>query len=179
VGAENIVSIGVHHCQNEKFVSNDFLQGMRKGIVQDKDVALYKGGACIGCSTYFGDGFPHADFCVSEHVFLLRSTGVQLVQNALYLWLNESSTISAIRTANANAAQPCINLKGVKGLVAVTPSGETVSRFDEMVEPYRAPIVSFVKRNNMLHQTRDLLLPKLISGELDVSEPDIEIREAA
>jgi len=34
-------------------------------------------------------------------------------------------------------------------------------------------------RNVTLRHTRDLLLPKLISGELDVSELDVDIREAA
>jgi type I restriction enzyme S subunit len=32
---------------------------------------------------------------------------------------------------------------------------------------------SFQERNNTLRQTRDLLLPRLISGELDVAELDI------
>jgi len=38
---------------------------------------------------------------------------------------------------------------------------------------------SLMDRNLALRQTRDLLLPKLISGELDVSELDIDIGEAA
>ncbi len=173
IGAENVIGIGVHNYQNEKFVSQDFFQTIKKGIAQDGDVALYKDGAYIGRSTYFRDGFPHANFCVNEHVFLLRSTGDQLTQNALYLWLKESTTISAIRAMNANAAQPGINQKGVNGLELIVPSKEIASRFDEVVEPYLALIVSFAKCNNMLRQTRDLLLPKLISGELDVSELDI------
>ncbi len=178
VGAENVVSIGVHNYQNEKFVSSEFFISLRRGIVKDKDVALYKDGAYIGRATYFRDGFPHTDFCVNEHVFLLRSTGDQLSQNALYLWLKERSTISAIRATNANAAQPGINQKGVKGLEIVTPSREIVSQFDEIIDPYLALIISLAKRNNVLRQTRDLLLPKLISGELDVSGLNIDIREA-
>ncbi len=155
------------------------LKDRGKGIVQDKDVALCKYGACIGHSRYFRDGFPHADFRASEHVSLLRATGAQLVQNPLYPCLKESSTISAIRAANANAAQPGINLKGVEGLVPVTPSRETASRTDEMAGPYRAPTVSLVKRSNMLRQTRDLLLPQLVSGEPVVSELDTGIGEPA
>jgi len=37
-----------------------------------------------------------------------------------------------------------------------------------------------IEKNNNLRQTRDLLLPKLISGELDVSDLDIATdKEAA
>jgi type I restriction enzyme S subunit len=34
-------------------------------------------------------------------------------------------------------------------------------------------------RNSVLRQTRDLLLPKLISGDVDVSELDIQIPQRA
>ena len=66
----------------------------------------------------------------------------------------------------------------MKGLEIVTPSKEIVSRFYEIIDPFVALIISPAKRNNVLRQTRDLL-PKLISGQLDVSELDIVIREAS
>jgi len=34
------------------------------------------------------------------------------------------------------------------------------------------------KKNNILRQTRDLLLPKLISGEIDVENLDIRIGDS-
>ena len=87
VGAENVFGIGRHKYQSEKYVSREFFEGMRNGVVKDGDVALYKDGAYIGRTTYFRDSFPHAQFCVNEHVFLLRTTGKRLTQNILYLWL--------------------------------------------------------------------------------------------
>ena len=36
-------------------------------------------------------------------------------------------------------------------------------------------INALLKKNNNLRQARDLLLPKLISGEIDVSELDIDV----
>jgi type I restriction enzyme S subunit len=38
---------------------------------------------------------------------------------------------------------------------------------------------SFEQRNTALRRTRDLLLPRLISGEVDVSELDIAVPEEA
>ena len=41
-------------------------------------------------------------------------------------------------------------------------------------------IKNMKEKNKNLHQTRDLLLPKLISGELDISELEIDTgKEAA
>ncbi|MCM5570494.1 restriction endonuclease subunit S [Burkholderiaceae bacterium FT117] len=42
-------------------------------------------------------------------------------------------------------------------------------RFDELVAPMRQMTITLTSKNANLRATRDLLLPKLISGELDVS----------
>ena len=179
VGAENIFGIGRHNYQTEKYVSCEFFNGMRKGIVKDGDVALYKEGAYIGRSAYFRDGFPHDQFCVNEHVFLLRATGKRLTQNILYLWLQEPATLSAIRATNANAAQPGINQACVNGLSLIVPPLDIARQFDQLAEPSLALILSLAKRNEALRRTRDLLLPRLISGEVDVSALHIAVPEEA
>ncbi len=168
IGAENINGIGLHKFSGEKFIPREFFEGMRKGVVCDRDVAIYKDGAYIGKSSYFRDGFPHSECCVNEHVFLLRSDGNRLRQNFLYLWLQEPDTVHTIRATNANAAQPGINQKSVKGLRMVLPNEEVAGRFDDAVEPLMAQIINLAKRIQNLRATRDLLLPKLISGEIEV-----------
>ncbi len=173
VGAENIMGIGQHEYTKEKYVSEDFFASMKKGKVADKDVLLYKDGAYIGRSSYFRDGFPHTKCCINEHVFILRSND-RITQNLLYSWLKEPSTVSRVRSTNANAAQPGINQKGVKGLPFLLPPSGLIVRFDALVEAIMALIVSLAKRNRVLQNSRDLLLPRLISGELDVSELPIE-----
>ena len=169
IGAENINGIGKHDFASEKFVPRQFFQEMRKGVVRDRDVAIYKDGAYIGKSTYFRDGFPHAECCVNEHVFLLRSNGVRLKQNALYLWLQEPDTIHAIRATNANAAQPGINQQSVGGLELVLPDEKTAAHFDGLVEPLLARVINLAKKIQNLSRTCDLLLPRLLSGQVQIA----------
>ena len=57
----------------------------------------------------------------------------------------------------------------------VLPPLEISQQFNNLVQDKVDMIHSLVFRNKNLRQTRDLLLPKLISGELDVSELDINI----
>ena len=116
----------------------------------------------------FRDGFPHKNFSVNEHVFLLRSSGERITQNFLYLWLREPDTIHEIRATNANAAQPGINQPGVRGLKIILPPQKVVKEFDIKVEPILASIINLAKQNNELRQARDLLLPKLVTGEIQV-----------
>ncbi|MEW6605895.1 MAG: restriction endonuclease subunit S [bacterium] len=57
------------------------------------------------------------------------------------------------------------------------PYKSILKQFVEVVKPLRQLLNTLLERNVNLRQTRDLLLPKLISGEIDVSELDIAIRE--
>ena len=168
IGAENINGIGQHDFASEKFIPREFFREMRKGIVRDRDVAIYKDGAYIGRSSYFRDGFPHLECCVNEHVFLLRASGVRLKQNALYLWLQEPDTVQTIRSKNANAAQPGINQQTVGGLVLTLPDSQTAEQFDQLVDPLLAEVINLAKKIQNLRRTRDLLLPRLLSGQIDV-----------
>ena len=179
IGAENIIGIGKHDFTKEKYIPVDFFKSMNKGIVQHGDVALYKDGAYIGRSTYLRDGYPYERCCVNEHVFIIRTTGDRLTQNMLYAWLQHPDTIKQIRLKNANAAQPGINQKAVKSLKIIVPPKHLTVKYDSIVEPIFKEIVCLAKKNIVLKSTRDLLLPKLISGELDVSELDIDVSDVS
>lgn len=172
VGAENIIGLGKYYYSKEKYVSRQFYESMRKGRIKDKDVLLYKDGALIGRKSMFRDGFPHVECCINEHVFILR-TNERCTQNYLYFWLDQPDMTQNIRNLNTNAAQPGINQAGVRSLPILLPPRHLLEKFDDTVNPLLAELFNLSKQNNVLRHTRDLFLPKLISGELDVSELDI------
>lgn len=58
----------------------------------------------------------------------------------------------------------------------IVPDSLRQKLFIEIIQPVFDLIQNLGLRNANLRQTRDLLLPKLISGELDVSELDIDTR---
>ncbi|HLW01387.1 MAG TPA: hypothetical protein VKT82_22215 [Ktedonobacterales bacterium] len=60
--------------------------------------------------------------------------------------------------------------------VVLPPSG-LASQFNALVHDNVASIQNLIFRNRNLRQTRDMLLPKLISGEVDVEKVEIEIVE--
>ena len=62
----------------------------------------------------------------------------------------------------------------ITGFDLVIPTDEIRNRFEEIVVLLRQTLNSLLAKNTNLRQTRDLLLPKLISGEIDVSELDIK-----
>ena len=60
------------------------------------------------------------------------------------------------------------------GLALNVPDEVTAARFDELVEPLLAGIINEAKRIQNLRQTRDLLLPRLLSGQVPIHVPDNE-----
>lgn len=58
-------------------------------------------------------------------------------------------------------------------LNALIPSVEVMTRFDLLVQPLFEMILANSKENIILTNLRDELLPKLMSGEIDVSDIDI------
>jgi type I restriction enzyme, S subunit len=175
IGAENINGLGRYDYGKEKFVSREFFGRMTRGRVRSGDVLLYKDGAHIGKKSLFRDGFPHEECAVNEHVFILRPDS-RVAPAYLFFWLDQDEMTQRIRALNANAAQPGINQTGVNGLPLLLPPPHIMSAFAATVEPLLALLFNLAKKNPILSATRNLLLPKLISGELDVTamlEPEV------
>jgi type I restriction enzyme S subunit len=59
----------------------------------------------------------------------------------------------------------------------VKPSQNLIEQFGNLVGTIYEQIYNLFKRNELLRNTRNLLLPRLISGELDVSNLDIPVSE--
>ncbi|MYA68519.1 restriction endonuclease subunit S, partial [Candidatus Poribacteria bacterium] len=60
------------------------------------------------------------------------------------------------------------------GIQLLKPAKSIVAKFEEAAQPISLELANLTMKNTNLRQTRDLLLPKLISGEIDVSELDID-----
>lgn len=84
-------------------------------------------------------------------------------------------TLSAIINNLGQSGSTIVNLnKAQFGKIPVTiPSVSTMKSFDEIVEPMFDAILSNQEENIKLTELRDSLLPRLMSGELDVSELDL------
>ncbi len=94
----------------------------------------------------------------------------------LYFWIKESR--EKIISVASGATFKEISRGEFREFSIVVPPPPIENTFAETVEPMCRLIENLIKKNHNLVVTRDLLLPKLISGELDVSELDITISEA-
>jgi len=65
----------------------------------------------------------------------------------------------------------------LKGHEVLWPPQAILDKFDALVSPTSDAIFSLTRISNNLKSTRDFLLPKLISGQLDIDELDIQVSE--
>lgn len=73
---------------------------------------------------------------------------------------------------NTDAAVPGLNRNNVYRLIAPVPPSEIVVQFDALATALRDRITANNDEARTLAQTRDLLLPKLISGEIQVKDAE-------
>ena len=78
---------------------------------------------------------------------------------------------------NNDAAVPGLNRNQAYSLELVVPTDDVLPKFCRIVDNIERQASILKKKNDILCQTRDFLLPKLISGELDISDIEIEMPE--
>ncbi len=121
-----------------------------------------------------GEGCPvlqlvNDKFWVNNHTHILKGS----LLPTRFLWLAVANyPISGYITG---AAQPKITQTNLNRIPLSCPSKGLVEEFMTIVNPMVHLLQNLVQQNALLSEIRDLLLPRLISGELDVSDLDLDL----
>jgi len=130
-------------------------------------------------SVVTNEGFPvlqltSGRFWANNHTHIIRGSGSTSTE-FLYLSLNRYPVTGLI----TGAAQPKITQANMNRIPVVVGPPEIHHRFDEAVRPI-FDLADILRRCNAgLRTSRDLLLPKLISGEIDLTRAERGIEAAA
>lgn len=111
--------------------------------------------------------FQPQNITVDSHVTVVRPAKENLIFY-IGLWgvLHERG-IESLHTGSTGQTE--LPKERVKALELHLPDNGTLDRFNTLIAPMAAAIVSKQNENNKLATLRDALLPKLMSGEIDVS----------
>ena len=118
-------------------------------------------------------GFPilqyvYGQFWVNNHAHIITGKEGFSVEE-LYLFFS----LTNIKSIVTGAVQQKVSQQNLKKVPAIIPSKDALSAFDELIQPIFSQIRNLRDENARLADLRDTLLPKLMSGELDVSDIDI------
>ena len=114
------------------------------------------------------NGYPYIQyvwgrFWVNNHAHVIEKKGVYSVEflYCLFKRMNIQSVVTGV-------AQPKISQGRLFNKKVIKPCDSIISLFDKQIQPIFAGIRQLTEENNNLSRQRDLLLPRLMSGKLEV-----------
>lgn len=111
-------------------------------------------------------------------VAIVKLDGNLVNSHFLINYLNSSEHLDLIEKHTTGTTRPRVTRNVLSNLKLIAPPLMIQNQYGDLVSAMCYTIEKLINVNANLRRTRDLLLPKLISGELDVSELDIMIPEA-
>jgi type I restriction enzyme, S subunit len=132
-----------------------------KGIeAKQEDIIMIMDGASSGQVHIGSSGF------LGSTLAKVVIKGEQL--SAFYIYYYFLDNVKSISDNNTGSAIPHASKDYIKNMLIIIPSENLMTEFNSFILDIQSKIK--INKNKLLHQTRDMLLPKLISGELDVEE---------
>ena len=116
----------------------------------------------------------HLPLMLNTSIIRMRSKTEHVGLWQLKHFLKSNYFQDQIYTLATGVAQKNYGPSHLKQMSIIAPDLELGRKYEEIVKPMEESIGRLVMKNTNLRQTRDLLLPKLISGEIDISELDID-----
>lgn len=114
------------------------------------------------------------EYIVNQRVGHLRVNGYKgITYPFIYLLTNSTDFLIDLRSRANSGVQVNLSSAEIKASQTVLPSEKVNTAFSEITLPMFEAIISNQLENQRLAQLRDALLPKLMSGELDVSNIDL------
>lgn len=110
------------------------------------------------------------EYIVNQRVGHLRANGYKGVTSPfIYLLTNSKDFLVDLRSRANSGVQVNLSSSEIKASQTVLPSEEVNNTFSEITSPMFEVIINNQIENQRLAQLRNTLLPKLMSGELDIS----------
>ncbi len=139
---------------------------LRKGKLQYGDVVLTTRGT-VGNVAFYNETMTFSEMRINSGMVILRNLGVvspEYIYTALrHEYLQKLMTLYA-----SGSAQPQLPIKDMKRMKIIKADAKTMERFTEMSADIYSQISLLIMKNQTLAKQRDMLLPRLMSGKLEV-----------
>ena len=120
-------------------------------------------GATLGQVSMLGD-----EMCANQSV-----VGVYSNTNQEFVFYLLKDKIKKLIQNASGGAQQHINKDIVNEMEFILPTNNILNNFTNILKPINLEIFNLLHKNRVLKQTRDILLPRLISGKIDVENMEI------
>jgi type I restriction enzyme S subunit len=112
---------------------------------------------------------------------LVASTGLAVLSpkaippSFLFAYAGDQPFTDYLTSRATGSAYPAVRPKDFCEAAVVVPPQGMLEQFDAVVDPALRSVSTLRETNRQLAATRDLLLPRLVTGRLDISEVDLGV----
>ncbi|UXT30517.1 restriction endonuclease subunit S [Staphylococcus aureus] len=116
------------------------------------------------------------EFLIDQHISIIRFDNINY-SYFYYAHINTDLIQGQIDSLiSGSTGMLMLNITKIRNLKVILPTEELVLKYSELVNEYFGKITQLIYENENLTQLRDTLLPKLMSGEIEIPD-DIEVME--
>lgn len=134
-------------------------------IFDGKYLLLGEDGTVVDDKGYPILQYVWGQFWVNNHAHILTGKLGFNVESLMLLFKQ-----TAVKSIVTGAVQPKISQANLRSIPIVIPPESELASFNALIEPLYAQFRLNQEQNIALSSLRDTLLPKLMSGEIDVSD---------
>ena len=109
---------------------------------------------------------------LGNNIIMLRPEN-EIYQYFLYIWFKWMQGQAYIQSIKSGSAQPKFNKTDFKNTPMLIPNENILKKFHTLIKGIFKLIETNISENQRLVSLRNTLLPKLMNGEIDVSEVKI------
>lgn len=140
---------------------------LRKGKLQYNDVVLTTRGT-VGNVAFYNETMTFAEMRINSGMVILRNLDI-VSPEYIYTALRQERLQKIMNLYSSGSAQPQLPIKDMKRMKILKSDAKTMELFSEISASIYKQISLLIMKNQNLAAQRDLLLPRLMSGKLEVS----------
>ncbi len=169
IGSINQDNLNLLECS---YVDEDKADKAKDFVVKAGDLLIAMTGATIG--KFAMVPYSSEVLLVNQRVgkFFLGNNPVEKLP-FIYCTLKQPEVYGEVVNRGQGSAQPNISASDIMSIPCVIPSQDAIKVFNDTSQPLFDLIISNQRENQQLSELRNALLPKLMSGVLDVSDIDL------
>ena len=169
VTSKHLLPFGVDTSSANIISKADYDKVNERSNVNTGDILISMIGT-VGLISYVIDS--PVEFAI-KNVGLFKTSQHPSLDLYILYYLKSISTTHHIERCLAGSTQKYISLGELRKLPILVPSQQELDVYNSVVRPIVSEIILLVQENRRLSNIRDLLLPKLMTGELDVFDIDL------
>ncbi len=149
------------------YISNELSEKYKKYFIQDYDLMVIMVGASIG---KFGIVLPKDKGALQNQNQWAIRTNKGFENYLFYKIIMMESLIQKLLTRKTGAARDFFRAGFLKELDITLPSKEIIIDLNKKIKPIYSEINNLMNQNQKLKEARDILLPRLMTGMIDLED---------